>query len=160
MSTLVRRRSLAQASTLDERLALSGLAMDAKLGGAGVEFDVRTAGIEIPEILTSPMLDVSPRPPASVAEVLRAAHQLMTDRGWCQRWLTNEDGAVCLLGSIRAAGGGRGHQERAEELLLALVQQEFPDAQTIGGWNGWQRDGRAPLRMLDRAAHYADRHGI
>lgn len=160
MSATLIRRALAEIPSLEERMALSGLAMDAKLGGAGVEFDVRTAGIAIPEILTGPMLDDSPRPPASVAEVLRAAHQLMVDRGWCRRWLTGADGAGCLLGAIRAAGGGSGNQERAEELLLALIQAEFPDAATVSGWNDGQQDGRPALRMLDRAARHADRHGI
>ncbi|MFI5985067.1 hypothetical protein ACIBEA_29900 [Streptomyces sp. NPDC051555] len=159
MSATLIRRPPAKVPTLEERMALSGLAMDERLGAAGVEYDVRTAGIEIPEILTGPLLDPAPRPPASVAEVLRAAHQLMADRGWCQRWLANEDGAVCLLGAIRAAGGGSGHQDRAEEVLLRLVQQEFPDAATVSGWNDGQRDGRAPLRMLDQAARHADRHG-
>lgn len=159
MSATLIRRPLAKAPTLDGRLALSGLAMDERLGGAGLQFDVRTAAIEIPEILTGPLLETAPQPPASVAEVLRAAHQLMTARGWCRRWLANADGAVCLLGAIRAAGGGGGHQDRAEEVLLGLIQAEFPDAQTVGGWNDGQRDGRPALRMLDQAARHADRHG-
>lgn len=160
MSATLIRRPLAERPTLEQRMALSGPAMDERLNAAGVEASIRAAGHGIPEILVDPL----PATPAGyrtpVAALFQRAHQLMAARGWCQRWLTDADGAVCLLGAIRAAGGSSGDQKRAEDLLLQLVQAEFPDAQTVSGWNDRQRDGRAPLHMLDAAARHADQRDI
>lgn len=160
VSATLTRHPLAEPPTLEERMALTSLAMDDRLNTAGVEASIRAAGHDIPEILVDPLSATPDSYGTPVAAVLQQAHRLMLTRGWCRRWLTGADGAVCLLGAIRAAGGGGGHQDRAEELLLELVRREFPDAATVSGWNDGQRTGRPALRMLDRAARHADRHGI
>lgn len=160
MSATLIRRPLAEAPTFEQKLALTLLAMDDRLNVAGVEAAVRAAGHDIPEILVAPLPAEPARYGTPVAAILQQAHQLMLTRGWCRRWLTNEDGAVCLLGAIRAAGGGSGERRQAEELLLDLVRREFPDATSISAWNDGQQDGRPALRMLDRAARHADQHGI
>lgn len=159
---VVARTAATRPLTLDDRLALRGLAMDDRLAAAGARIAVTIAPIEIPVVDPGPPIIPAWQPTYAtpVAQLLeRAAHQIQTG-GWCRRWLTAENGAVCLLGSIRAAGGGSGHEAQAEEVLLGIIRQEFPDAQTIGGWNDGQRDGRPALRMLNRAARHASRHGI
>ncbi|MEU3903298.1 hypothetical protein AB0F20_05715 [Streptomyces goshikiensis] len=141
-------RAAAPALTLDERLALTSLAMDGRLDGAGIRYDVRIAPIEIPEILVDPQ-PATRAAPATAGEVLVEAARLITERGWGQRWLTGPDGAICARGAIRIAAGGEGPlADQAEAILLDRIRRQFPDAISIGSWNDAQSGPGPVLRML------------
>lgn len=134
--------------TLDERLALTGLTMDDRLNRAGIAHDVRTAPIEIPEILTDPQPVARPARPATADEVLAEAGRLIAAHGWMQRWLTNGV-AMCTKGAIQAAAGGEGSlADEAEALLLDRIRAEQPDILSIGAWNDAQTGDGPVLRML------------
>lgn len=150
-------RAAAPALTLDDRLALAHLEMDDRLATRSAAWAVDTAHIplEAPELL-------APTPASSpystpVAAVLQEAHHLIATRGWCRRWLTDEAGALCLLGAIRTAAGGQGQlADQAEELLLEAIRLEQPDTSSVPSWNDVQRGPQPVLRMLARAARQAD----
>lgn len=140
------------ALTLDDRLALAHLAMDERLDRASAAYAVDTAHIPLdaPELLAPATL-------TPVAAVLQEARRLIADRGWCRRWLTDQTGALCLIGAIRAAAGGEGVLEDAAcDTLLDAIRRQQPDAQSIGGWNDVQAGPGPVLRILDRAARKAD----
>lgn len=135
--------------TLDERLALSVLAMDARLDRASVAISVNTAHIEVeaPEILAAPTTAATQRP-VTVTDVLREAARLIRERGWMCRWLT--DGvAMCTKGAIQAAAGGDGRlADEAETLLLDRIRAEQPGILSIGAWNDAQTGSAPVIRML------------
>lgn len=135
------------ALTLDQRLAWVGREMDERLDGAGLELDVRTARIEIPEILVDPLPATAPAPTTAV-DVLRETARLIRERGWMCRWLS--DGvAMCAKGAIQAAAGGEGGlADEAESLLLDRIRAEQPDVLSIGAWNDSQSGPAPVLRML------------
>lgn len=132
--------------TLDDKLALTSLAMDCRLDGAGVEHDVRTAHIGIPEILVDPLPATTPvMAPATVKEVLAEAARLIREHGWITRYAGSAETGYCTIGAIRAASGGdRQLEDAAEAGLLARIQQQFPDALSVGQWNDHQ-NGPAPV---------------
>lgn len=139
------------ALTLDDRLALTHLAMDDRLAARSAAYAVDTAHIPLdaPELLAPATL-----PP--VAAVLQEARQLIADRGWCRRWLTDQTGALCLIGAIRIAAGGEGLLEDAAcDTLLDAIRRQQPDVQSIGGWNDEQIGPAPVLRMLDQAVRDA-----
>ncbi|WP_405531533.1 hypothetical protein OG592_27105 [Streptomyces avidinii] len=142
-------RAAAPALTLDQKLALTGLAMDAHLDGAGLKYDIRTAHIEIPEILVDPIPTSTPATqPVTVDEVLQEARRLIIDRGWCQRWLTNGV-AMCAKGAIQIAAGGEGPlADAAEAVLLDRIRAEQPDVLSVGAWNDAQSGPAPVIRML------------
>lgn len=136
--------------TLDERLALSGLAMDDRLGKASAAVAVNTAHVdtEMPEILT-PATMPAPPPPTTVAEVLREARRLITAHGWIRRYVGNAETGYCLIGAIRAAAGGnRKLEDAAEGAVLDRIRAQFPDAISIGAWNDTQTGPAPVIRML------------
>ncbi|MFE2850584.1 hypothetical protein ACFXJO_05550 [Streptomyces lavendulae] len=156
-------RAAAPALTLDDRLALRGLAMDERLNGAGIRYDVRTAAIEIPEILVAPLqtFPATPATPTTATDVLAEAARLIAAHGRISRYAGSAATGYCAIGAIRAAAGGEGPlSDQAEAVLLDRIQAEQPAIQTIGAWNDAQTSPAPVLAMFDRAARHADRHGI
>lgn len=151
--------------TLDQRLALASLAMDDRLDQAAVAFEVNTARIpsEPPVDLAGPILPVlEPQPASAVAPLaacLRQARNILQERGWTRGEL-RRDGAVCAVAAIRAAAASRSHADDACAILLDAIRQELPDAATVPSWNDAQTTAGPVLRMLDKAAQLAERHGF
>ncbi|MEU9415181.1 hypothetical protein [Streptomyces sp. NPDC048272] len=151
MDTLLAAPRAAPALTLDGRLALTHLTMDERLEQASAGWAVDTAHIPLdaPELLAPAML-------SPVAAVLQEARRLIADRGWCRRWLTDQTGALCLIGAIRTAAGGEGPlADQAEAVLLQVT-----GADSIAGWNGAQLGAAPVLAALERATRHADKRGI
>ncbi|MFI1926280.1 hypothetical protein [Streptomyces sp. NPDC020377] len=116
------------------------------------------------DIITVPLTPTHQPPnPATyrtpAAALLDRAHHRMQTAGWCTGALTDEDGAVCLIGAIRAeAGGDRDLATDASAILLDAVQRKFHD-DSVPAFNDRQRDGAIPARMLLEAAGLADARG-
>ncbi|MFD6113616.1 hypothetical protein ACFWG0_26385 [Streptomyces yangpuensis] len=139
-----------QPLTLDDRLALSGLAMDDRLAQAGADYLIRTAGIDLPEILVDPA-PAAPQPatPTTVADVLAEAARLIRAHGWIRRHLGDPATGYCLIGAIRAAAGGNSRlEDAAEQLTLDRIRAEQPDVISAGAWNDAQPNRAAVLRIL------------
>jgi hypothetical protein len=150
-------RAAAPALTLDERLTLAHHEMDDRLATRSAAWAVDTARIplEAPELLASAPASSPYSTP--VAAALQEAHRLIVARGWCRRWLTDENGALCLLGAIRTAAGGKGPlADQAETVLLEAIRREQP-ATSVPSWNDAQCGPQPVLRMLAQAARKADR---
>lgn len=147
----------APALTFDERLVLSGLAMDDRLDTASADYTIRTAHIptEAPEILASPTPAAQP---TTVASVLQEAARLIRAHGWIRRYVGRPDTGYCLIGAIRAAAGSnRRLEDAAEALMLDRIRREQPDIVSIGAWNDAQTGPAPVLRMLDQATRHTDR---
>lgn len=144
-------RAAAPALTLDERLTLAALAMDAHLDGAGLQLDVRTAHIDIPEILVAPTPTpaAAPAAPTTAEEVLREAGRLIREHGWIRGYVGSQATGYCLIGAIRAAAGGNSRlEDEAERLILDRIRAEQPDILSAGAWNDAQTGPGPVLRML------------
>ncbi|NXY93524.1 hypothetical protein HYE82_03685 [Streptomyces sp. BR123] len=155
--TACRRRATAPALTLDERLTLSGLAMDARFDTASADHAIRTAhiAVEAPEILTGP---TPASRPTTVEEVLQEAARLIRAHGWITRYVGRPDTGYCLIGAIRAAAGGnRRLEDAAEALMLDRIRAKQPDIVSVGAWNDAQSGPAPVLRMLDQATRHTDR---
>ncbi|MEU5242644.1 hypothetical protein AB0G81_00700 [Streptomyces asoensis] len=154
---------------LEARLAAIDAAMTLRLEEAAVAHEVRTAHlaidpIDLAEVITVPLTPTR-QPPAPAtyrtpaAALLERAHHHMQSAGWCSGALTDEDGAVCLIGAIRAeARGDRDLADDASAILLDAVQRKFHD-ESVPAFNDRQRDGATPARMLLEAARLADARG-
>ncbi|RRQ81546.1 DUF6197 family protein [Streptomyces griseofuscus] len=139
------------ALTLDERLALTGLAMDDRLDTAGVAVSVRTAHIDT-EITMPPQTATPYRTPIA-ALLHRARIRIQTD-GWCRTALYDNTGAVCPIRAIRLEASSRGQADDAAFLLLEAVRRQW-QADTIPSWNA-QQDTVAPVLIaFGRAAELA-----
>lgn len=146
--TLRKAAAPAQALTLDERLTLTGLAMDARLDTASADHAIRTAHIptEAPELLAPPQ---QPGRPATVEEVLQEAARLIDTHGWIPRYVGRTETGYCTIGAIRAAAGGnRPLEDAAEAEMLERIRREQPDILSVGAWNDSQHGKAAVLRML------------
>lgn len=140
--------ALAPTLTLDDRLALRGLAMDDRLGRAAIAIAVRLAPIEIPEILVAPQ-PAAPAVPATAEEVLREAARLINAHGWRKGYVGSAATGYCAIGAIRAAAGGnRRLEDAAEALLLRRIRAEQPDVLSVGAWNDAQSGPAPVIRML------------
>ncbi|MFD8949445.1 hypothetical protein ACFV0B_11380 [Streptomyces xanthophaeus] len=146
-------RTAAPALTIEERLALSQLAMDDRLGWAGIENDVRTAHIAITglsEILVAPQ-PAAPAVPTTAEEVLRAAARLIAVHGWRKGYVGSAATGYCVIGAVRAAAGGDSRlEDAAEALLLDRIRAEQPDVLSAGQWNDAQSGPGPVVRMLGR----------
>ncbi|MEV3958451.1 DUF6197 family protein [Streptomyces albogriseolus] len=158
------------ALSLDARLAAAEAAMTVRLDEAAVAHEVRTAHIntqpvDLADVITVP-LTPTPQPqqlPATpVAALLERARARMEADGWCAGALTDESGAVCLLGAIRReAGGDRGLEADAASLVLDVIRRRFGDhVESVPSFNDAHGTGRIPLRMLDQAVSLADARGL
>jgi hypothetical protein len=145
-------RAAAPALTLDERLALSPLAMDDRLDQASLRFDVNTAGIELPEapeILTAPMPAAETQTPATVDEVYAEAARLIRAHGWICGYVGHAGVGYCAIGAVRKAAGGESRlSDDACDALLDRIRRQFPDAPSVGAWNDAQTGPESVLRML------------
>ncbi|MEV7797376.1 hypothetical protein AB0O68_36435 [Streptomyces sp. NPDC087512] len=158
--------------SLDARLAAAEAAMTVKLDEAAVEHEVRTAHIgttpiDLSEVITVPLTPtLQPQPqqlPATpVAALLERAHARMEADGWCAGALTDEFGAVCLLGAIRKeVGGDRGLEADAASVVLDAIRRRFgDDIDSVPSFNDAHGSGRIPARMLSEAATMADAQGL
>lgn len=137
--------------TLDERLTLSRLAMDDRLEGARLEFDVNTAVIELPEapeILAAPAPAAPPKP-TTVDEVFAEAARLIAAHGWIRRYLGSPETGYCLIGAIRAAAGGDNPlADAACDAVFKRILSECPGALSPGGWNDAQSGPAPVIRIL------------
>ncbi len=145
----------------ETRLALVDVAMTARLATAAVAFEVNTAHIpteRLPEI-TAP-LPLTPAPAPSpystpIAATLHRARVRLGVDGWSTTALRDDQGARCLIGTIRAEAPSRATADDACVLLLEAIQRDYPHAETIPSWNAEQRDHHLPARYLDTAAQLA-----
>jgi hypothetical protein len=158
------RGAAAPVLDLEARLALADAAMTLRLDQAAVAFEVNTAHIPAEPVDLTTVLPLQPTiAPAlhatPIAACLQRAHTRLAQAGWCTGGLRDEQGAVCLIGAIRAAASSRGQADDACVLLLEAIQREFT-AETVPSWNDRQRGPAIPLRMLDQAAQIADQRGI
>ncbi|MFJ9718436.1 hypothetical protein ACIRPQ_21215 [Streptomyces sp. NPDC101213] len=157
--------------SLDARLAAVEAAMTVRLDEAAVAHEVRIAHIhtdpvDLADVITVPLtptLQPPQRLPATpVAALLERARARMEADGWCAGALTDESGAVCLLGAIRKeAGGDRGLEADAAAVVLDAIRRRFGDhVESVPAFNDAHGTGRIPLRMLDQAAGLADARGL
>ncbi|MFJ8583638.1 hypothetical protein ACIRD2_03120 [Streptomyces sp. NPDC093595] len=166
MATKTRTPAPARPLSLDERLALAHHVMDARLGPAAVAFEVNTAHLPGVEPLTPTSPITAPQPAARpystpIAAVLQRAHKRLLTAGWCTGQARDEQGALCLVGAIRAeVGRGSSLEGSAAELLLETIRREFTDAETVPSWNDTQPGPAVPLRILGAAADQAAARGI
>ncbi|MFD8545639.1 hypothetical protein [Streptomyces sp. NPDC059649] len=159
MPTLTRqpatRTPAPAALSFDERLALAVLAVDARID---------TGPLDLADVIRGPVDASAPvlqpyRTP--IAALLHRAEIRLLNDGWCADRLRDEQGAVCMIGAIRAEASSRSEADDACTLLLDIIRDEFdPTAETIASWNSRQRDGRMPARILGHAASRADARGV
>jgi hypothetical protein len=134
--------------TLDERLTLTSLAIDARLDTASADHAIRTAHIptEAPELLAPPP---QPCQPTTVEEVLEEAARLIRTHGHMCGYVGSAATGYCLIGAIRAAAGGnRRLEDAAEDEVLKRIRREQPDILSVGAWNDAQHSDRPVLRIL------------
>ncbi|UXY24988.1 hypothetical protein N8I84_41900 (plasmid) [Streptomyces cynarae] len=160
--------------SLEARLAAVDAAMSVRLDEAAVAYEVRTAHIptepvDVADVVTVPLPltpTLTPSAPQTystpVAALLERAHRRMEADGWCAGALVDDDGAVCLLGAIRAeAAGDRGLEADAARVVLEAIHRRFgDDIESVPAFNDAFGSGRTPLRMLDEAASLADAKGL
>ncbi|MEY9997754.1 hypothetical protein ABIE67_009873 [Streptomyces sp. V4I8] len=165
-------RTVGAGLSLEARLAAVEAAMTVKLDEAAVAHEVRTAylhttPVDLTEVVRVPLTPTSTAAPPQtcttpVAALLeRARHRLETD-GWCAGAMTDETGAVCMLGAIRKeAGGNRSLETDAASLVLDAIRRRFGDeADSVPAFNDAHGSGRMPARMLGEAASIADAKGL
>ncbi|MFC7994338.1 hypothetical protein ACFUV2_34250 [Streptomyces pilosus] len=157
--------------SLDARLAAVEAAMTVRLEEAAVAHEVRTAHIhtdtvDLGDVLTVPIAP-APTTPAQaytspIAALLERARHRMETRGWCAGAATDEHGAVCMIGAIRAeAGGNRALEADAASVVLDTIRRRFGDhIGSVPTFNDAHGTGRIPLRTLDQAASLADARGL
>lgn len=156
--------------SLDARLAAVEAAMTVRLDEAAVAHEVRTAHIDtkpvdLADVITVPLtptLQPQPLPATPVAALLERARARMETDGWCAGALTDESGAVCLLGAIRKeAGGDRGLEADAASVVLDAIRRRFgDDVDSVPSFNDAHASARIPVRMLGEAASIADAQGL
>ncbi|WP_245970585.1 DUF6197 family protein [Streptomyces rishiriensis] len=160
MTTAVLSPAAAPALDFETRLALAEAAMNVRLANASAAIEVNAAHIPIdpiPHVDAAPLRTpaIAPCPyPTPVAATLWRARNHLQNNGWCAGALRDEQGAVCLMGAIRAAASA-GAADDAVTVLFEAIRRDFPDATSVPAWN----DQRATLhladRYLDRAAELA-----
>ncbi|MFF0674240.1 hypothetical protein ACFYVE_39255 [Streptomyces tendae] len=154
--------------TLEARLAAVEAAMSVRLDEAAVAHEVRTAHIDttpidLADVITVP-LTLQPSTPqlgTPVAALLERARARMETDGWCAGALSDESGAVCLLGAIRKeAGGDRGLEADAASVVLDAIHRRFGHhVGSVPEFNDSWGSGHTPARMLGEAASMADAQG-
>ncbi|MEU0054668.1 hypothetical protein [Streptomyces sp. NPDC006309] len=155
--------------SLDARLAAVEAAMTVRLEEAAVAHEVRTAHIHtdpinLADVITVPLTPTlqPPQHATPVAALLERARARMEADGWCAGALTDESGAVCLLGAIRKeAGGDRGLEADAASVVLDAIRRRFGDhVESVPAFNDAHGTGRVPVRVLGEAALMADARGL
>lgn len=151
---------------LDARLAIVDAAMTVRLDQAALTFEVNTAHLPaadpIPEIAAPlPLTPTAAPDPYStpIAGALHRARTRIMRDGWCRDAVFDDAGAVCPIRAIRLEAADRHTADDACILLLDVIAQDFPDAETIPSWNAEQTSAAPVLLYLDRAAQTAhNRH--
>ncbi|MFJ5212771.1 DUF6197 family protein [Streptomyces nigra] len=145
--------------------------MTVRLDQAAVAYEVNTAHlgtepVNLADIITGPV-DTGPGPlpylyPTPVAALLQRAHHRLLTGDWCRNAMSDEDGARCMLGAIRAeARGDRGLEASAATILLEAIRRRFGDnVDSVPSFNDAHATSRTPLRMVDQAAGLADARGL
>ncbi|MGW1134410.1 DUF6197 family protein [Streptomyces griseoluteus] len=154
----------APATTLDERLALASLAMDARLDQAALAVAVNSAHIPVdplPEV-TVPHLPqtATPNPYRTpIAALLHRARVRIETDGWCRDALFDESGAVCPIRAIRLEAASRDQADNACFLLLESIRRHW-QAATIPSWNAAQGSAAPVLLAFDQAGELAHARGL
>ncbi|MET9187718.1 MULTISPECIES: hypothetical protein [Streptomyces] len=157
--------------SLEARFAAVEALMSVRLDEAAVAHEVRTAHIDttpvdLADVITVPLTPtLQPGTPATgtpVAALLERARARMESDGWCTGALSDESGAVCLLGAIRKeAGGDRGLEADAASVVLDAIRRRFGDhVDSVPEFNDSWGSGHTPTRMLGEAASVADAQGL
>ncbi|WP_405964824.1 hypothetical protein OG713_34815 [Streptomyces sp. NBC_00723] len=166
MTTQTATRPTTPVVDLETRLALADAAMNVRLANASAAIEVNTAHIPIdpiPHVDAAPLLApaVAPCPyRTAVAAVLWRARNHLADRGWCIGALRDEQGAICLMGAIRAAAPGGSLADNAMSVLLEAIRRDFPRADSVPAWNDSRGTPYLADRYLDRAAELAHARGL
>ncbi|MFE7077236.1 hypothetical protein ACFU96_44840 [Streptomyces sp. NPDC057620] len=162
------------ALSMEARLAATDAAMTVRLDEATVAYEVNTAHpatvVDFADVVTVPLTPTlqpvaAPAPAdgtSPVASLLeRARHRMQAD-GWCSGALTDERGAVCLLGAIRKeAGGNRSLESEAAAVVLDAIRRQFGDhVDSVPAFNDAHGSGHTPQRILADAARLADARGL
>lgn len=135
--------------TLDDRLALAALAVDARTD---------TCPLDLADVIRLPVEE--PRPPAAspyttpIADLLQRAHDRLQRDGWTTGQQRDTRGALCTVGAIRAEDR-QGQADRACAHLLHTIQQQLPHVPTVPAWNDQQTSADTVLRTLAQAARTA-----
>ncbi|MFI7396409.1 DUF6197 family protein [Streptomyces tendae] len=157
--------------TLEARLAAVEALMSIRLDEAAVAHEVRTAHIDttpvdLADVITVPLTPTlqpsTPQPGTPVAALLERARARMETDGWRAGALSDESGAVCLLGAIRKeAGGDRGLETDAASVVLDAIHRRFgTHVDSVPEFNDSWGSGHTPTRMLGEAASMADAQGL
>jgi hypothetical protein len=157
MTTTLTRTATPPQVDLDTRLAITDAAMSLRLEQALLRFDVDTAHLPNPPVVELEFVDLpalAPKPEGSpLAAVFLGAIRIIRERGWTRGGLRDEQGAVCVVGAIRAAAGpDRGLADNVCARLLDVIQQHF-QADTVPSWNDAQTSPGTVIRMLSTAAN-------
>lgn len=150
--------------TLDDRLALTSLALDARLDQAAIAFEVNTAHLpaEPPVEITVPQQPQTavPAPYSTpLADLLHRARARLQADGWSREAMLELDGRRCAIGAIRREAASRWQADDACVLLLEAIQQHW-QAETIPSWNARQPSIAPVLLAFGRAAELADARGV
>lgn len=154
--TATRTRPAPAVLDLDVRLALTEAAMSGRLDEAAVAFEVNTAHLPATEVeLTAPTpAAAGPAYDTPIADLLQRAHHRLRADGWTTGQQRTPDGAMCLVGAIRAEDHA-GHADRACAHLLEVIRQQRPDTPTVPAWNDQQTNASTVLCTLAHAARTA-----
>lgn len=160
------------ALSLEERLTLIDAAMAVRLDEAAMAYEVNTAHIpitpfDLDDVIALPLTPtLQPATPCStpVAALLQRAHHRLLTAGWCAGTSQNEDGALCLIGTIRVeANRDRGLEMSAVTVLMDAIRRQFGDRfESVPSFNDsfTGTDGQAPIRILGQAADLARARGL
>jgi len=165
------RPAPAAALSLEARLAAVEAAMTVRLEEAAVAHEVRTAylhtaPVDLGDVVTVPLTPAPQAPPRTytspVAALLERAQHRMETGGWCAGAVVDEDGAVCMIGAIRAeADGNRDLEADAASIVLDAIRRRFGDhINSVPTFNDGFGSGHTPARMLGEAAVMADARGL
>ncbi|MEV4975350.1 DUF6197 family protein [Streptomyces scopuliridis] len=156
--------------TLEDRLTFITAAMTMRLDEAAVAYEVNIAHIatepvDLADAITGPLTPAAqPRPdlyPTPVAALLQRAHHRLTIDGWCTGALTDDDGALCLMGAIRAESDSSPSREaQAMDVLTETIHRKAGPVESVPAFNDAFRNARTPLRMLEQAAALASDRGL
>ncbi|MGW0577734.1 DUF6197 family protein [Streptomyces sp. NPDC002920] len=161
MTVQTAARAAAPALDFETRLALAEAAMNVRLADASAAIEVNTAHIPIdpiPHVDAAPILApaVAPCPyRTTIATLLWRARNILEVRGWCTGALRDEQGAVCLMGALRAATPSPSLESDALAVLLEAIRRDFPEAESVPRFNDGRANSFLAFRYLDRAADLA-----
>jgi len=69
------------------------------------------------------------------ANMLRAAAELLREKGHCKNKLSDEDGRHCLMGALSAVMDVTEFSGAAWDSILFTVREQFPDRTTGSGFD-------------------------